>query len=108
MKKEITLNLHREKGTNNLLVDFQDVFDFIGETTKAEVELGYYLEIWCKWLNYYFTHSPTANGNVDETQLRAWIDGYNYAKHIDEQEFSDRYVLSMRGYIVTLYKPFSI
>ena len=45
MKKEITLNLRKEKGTNNLLVDFQDVFDFIGETTKVEVELGYYIGI---------------------------------------------------------------
>lgn len=108
MKVEITLGLHKEKGTNNLLVDFQDVFDFVGESTRKEVELGYYLEKWCMWLNYYFVNTPTANGNIDEAQLRGWIDGYNYAKHIDEQEFHDRYVLSMRGYLITLYKPFSI
>lgn len=108
MKVEITLNLHKEKGTNNLLVDFQDVFNFIGEKTRKEVELGYYLEIWCKWLNYYFTHTSTANGNIEEAQLRSWIDGYNYAKKIDEQVFQDRYVLSMRGYLITLYKPFAI
>jgi hypothetical protein len=107
-KIEITFNLHQEKGTNNLLVDFQDVFKFIGESTRKEVELGFYLEKWCEWLNYYFTHSPTANGNIDEAHLRSWIDGYNYAKKIDEQEFHDRYVLSMRGYLITLYKPFSI
>ena len=108
MKVEITFNLHKEKGTNNFLVDFQDVFEFIGEQTRAEVELGFYLGKWCDWLNYYFTHSPTANGNIDEERLRSWIDGYNYAKKIDEQEFHDRYVLSMRGYLITLYKPFTI
>lgn len=106
--KEITLNVHREKGTNNLLLDSQDVFDFIGETTKAEMQLFCYLDKWCEWLNYYFTHKATCNGNPDEIQLRAWLQGYNYAKQIDEQEFDDRYVLSMRGYVITLYKPFTI
>lgn len=108
MKKEIILNVHKEKGTNNLLLDAQDVFDFIGESTNAELQLFYYLEKWCDWLNYYFTHSSTCNGNIEEIQLRAWISGYNYAKHIDEQEFHDRYVLNMRGYLITLYKPFAI
>lgn len=108
MKKEITLNLHREKGTNNLLLDSQDVFDYIGENTNAEVQLFYYLDKWCEWLNYYFTHSSTCNRNLEEAQLRAWICGYNYAKQIDEQEFNDRYVLVMRGYCITIYKPFQI
>ena len=108
MKVEITLNLHREKGTNNLLLDSQDVFDFIGESTNAEMQLFYYLDRWCEWLNYYFTHSATCNGNVEEAQLRSWLCGYNYAKRIDEQEFNDRYVLSMRGYLITIYKPFAI
>lgn len=108
MKIEITLDLHKEKGTNNLLVDFQDVFHFIGEGTRKEADLGFYLEKWCEWVNYYFTHSATVNGNIEETQLRSWIDGYNYAKHIDEQKFHDRYVLNMRGYLITIYKPFKI
>lgn len=108
MKVEITLNLHREKGTNFLLLDHQDVYRFIGEETTREVELGLYLEKWCEWLNYYLINSVPAHGDVGGARLRSWIDGYNYAKHIDEQEFHNRYVLSMRGYLITLYKPFEI
>ena len=107
MKKKILLDLHHEKGTNNLLLDSQDVFNFIGESTKAEMQLFYYLDKWCEWLNYYFTHSSTCNGNLEEAQLRAWIGGYNYAKGIDEQEFKDCYILVMRGYEVTIKKPFA-
>lgn len=107
MKKKILLDLHHEKGTNNLLLDSQDVFNYIGESTKAEMQLFYYLDKWCEWLNYYFTHSSTCNGNLEEAELRAWIDGYNYAKGIDEQEFKDCYILVMRGYEVTIKKPFA-
>ena len=108
MKIEIILNVHKENGTNALLLNSQDVFNFIGESTNAEMQLFYYLDKWCEWLNYYFTHSSTCNGNIEETQLRSWLSGYNYAKHIDEQEFRDRYVLNMRGYLITIYKPFKI
>ena len=107
MKKKILLDLHHEKGTNNLLLDSQDVFNYIGESTKAEMQLFYYLDKWCEWLNYYFTHSSTCNGNLEEAQLRSWIGGYNYAKGIDEQEFKDCYILVMRGYEVTIKKPFA-
>lgn len=105
MKKKITLNLHSEPGTKNMLLDSQEVFDFIGETTDEELQLFYYIDKWCEWLNYYFTHSSTCNGNIEEVQMRSWLCGYNYAKQIDEQEFEDRYVLTMRKYIVTIYKP---
>lgn len=107
MKKKILLDLHHEKGTNNLLLGSQDVFNYIGESTKAEMQLFYYLDKWCEWLNYYFTHSSTCNGNIEEAQLRSWIGGYNYAKGIDEQEFKDCYILVMRGYEVTIKKPFA-
>lgn len=48
MKKKILLDLHHEKGTNNLLLDSQDVFNYIGESTKAEMQLFYYLDKWCE------------------------------------------------------------
>ena len=108
MKKKILLELHKESGTNNLLLDSQDVFKFIGENTNEEMRLFYYLDKWCDWLNYYFTHTTTYNGNpeeIEEIQLRSWLDGYNYAKRIDEQEFNDRYILVMRGYETTIMKP---
>lgn len=108
MKKEIIFNLHREKGTNYFLVDFQDVYNYIGEGTTKEVELSFYLEKWCEFLNYYFSHSAPVHGDVKYPELRSWLNGYNYAKHIDEQEFHDRYILVMTGYVVTLFKPFEI
>lgn len=106
MKVEITLDLHREKGTNLLLLEHQDVFKFIGENTRAEVELGYYLEKWCDYLNHPLVNSIPVHGDIKGTELRCWIDGYNYAKHIREEEFHDCYVLIMRGYLVTIKKPF--
>ena len=105
MKKKILLELHKESGTTNLLLDSQDVFEFIGESTNEEMRLFYYIDKWCEWLNYYFTHTVTCNGNIEEIQLRSWLDGYNYAKQIDEQEFNDRYILVMRGYEITIMKP---
>ena len=108
MKKKILLDLHKEAGTNNLLLDSQDVFNFIGENTTEEMQLFYYLDNWCEWLNYYFTHTTTCNGNIEKIQLRSWLSGYNYAKRIDEQEFHDRYILIMRGYEITIMNPFFI
>lgn len=107
MKTKILLDLHHEEGTNNLLLDIQDVFDYITEKTKAERQLLDYLSKWCDWLNYYFTHSSTCNGDIEEARLRAWIIGYNYAKAIEEQELHDCYILVMRGYEVKIKKPFS-
>lgn len=43
MKKKILLELHKESGTNNLLLDSYDVFKFVGES-KDEVRLFYYLD----------------------------------------------------------------
>ena len=44
MKKKILLELHKESGTNNLLLDSQDVFKFIGESTNEEMQLFYYID----------------------------------------------------------------
>lgn len=107
-KKKIELNVKLEKGTNNLLLDSQDAFDVLGEKTEEEMRLFQYIDKWCQWLNYYFTHSPTCNGNIEETSLRAWIGGFNFAEGIEEEEFDNRYVLTMKGYTIILYKPFSI
>ena len=105
---KITLELHKEKGTNNLLLEHQDVYNFIGENTEKELDLAHYLEKWCDWLNYPLMHTSPVHGDVEEAKLRSWIDGYNYAKHIKEQEFGDRYELDVRGYNIILYKPFVI
>lgn len=106
--KKITLGLHRVEGTDNLVLDIQDAFKYIGEGTIAERMLLSYLRVWCDWLNYPFHYSQTCNGNIEEAQMRSWLLGYNFAKGIDEQEFPYGYVLSMRGYLITIDKPFKI
>lgn len=100
--------MHREKGTDVLLLDSQDAFRFIGETKPQEMEIYYYIEKFCDYLNYPFTHSSTCNGNPDHSLLRGFIDGYNFAKHADEQEFDDRVVVTMRNFVITFMKPFAI
>lgn len=108
MKKTILIDVHKEAGTNALLLDSQDAFNFIGETELQEMEIYYYIEKWSEYLNYPFTHSSTCNGNPDLSSLRGFIDGYNFAKHAEEQEFTDRFVVTMRNFVITFMKPFMI
>lgn len=105
MKKKILLDLHHEEGTNYLLLDSQDVFKFIDENNKEDVKIFYYLEKWCQYLNYYLINTVTCNGNIDAAQLRSWINGYNFAKNIVEQEFDNYYILKMKEYEITIKKP---
>lgn len=108
MKKTILIDVHKETGSNALLLDSQDAFKFIGELELQEMEIYYYIEKWCEYLNYPFIKSSTCNGNLDLSLLRGFIDGYNFAKHAEEQEFEDKFVVTMRNFVITFMKPFEI
>ena len=105
MRRSIELKLHHEEGTFLHLLESQDIYDFVDESSVEDVELAYYVEKWCEWLNYFFLNDATVNGNLEEARLRGWINGYNYAKHVDEQEYDDRYILVMKKYVITIHKP---
>ena len=78
-------NVHRETDNRKNIVE---------EVADVEIMLAQIKEI--------FDIKPK---EIEEIQLRSWLDGYNYAKQIDEQEFNDRYILVMRGYEITIMKP---
>lgn len=107
MKKKIELIAKREVGSNLYLLDSQDIFDYVGEEKREDIQLYYYLDKWCDYLNYPFMHSYTAYGNPDESLLRGFIDGFNYAKSIREEQTDTHYYLSMRGYEIKIEKPYS-
>lgn len=107
MKIKIILKVHPAKGASYSLLEHQDIYEFIGESTVEEIDLAFYISKWCDWLNHYVTDSVPVHGDIKGTELRSWIQGYNYAKHVDETEFSDSYVLSMKGYLITIYKPYT-
>lgn len=106
MKKEITLGLHH-KEEYALTLESQDVFKYISEETKSEIELAFYIDKWCQYLNYYIFHNEEIMfGDAEYARLEGWIDGYNYAKSIDVNDCRDRVEIIMRGYFITLMKPF--
>lgn len=80
MKKKILLDVHKENGTNNLLLDSQDVFNFIGETTNKEMQLFHYLDKWCEWLNYNCLLSRMHRNGFDFEQ--AIIPRKNGSRHL--------------------------
>lgn len=108
MKMEIVLDLHRLENTNCMVLDSQDIYKYIGENSKSDIELACYIDKFCQWLNWDILNTPTAYGDPDKTELRGWIRGYNYAKSIQMDCYKDRVELNMRGYKVTLYKPWKM
>lgn len=99
-KIQIILDAHLEDGSNDLLLDYRDAFKFIDE---KEVELIEYIKTWCDWLNSCVTHK-----DVEAALLRQWIDGYNFANHVIEEAFNEKYTLTLENHVITIYKPFSL
>lgn len=105
MKKRIVLELHKQD--NAYILESQDVFQYIGETDKQEIDLAFYIDKWCQYLNYYIFHSKEMMfGDAEYTRLEGWIDGYNHAKSIQVDYCNDRIEISMRKYHIVLKKPY--
>ena len=69
MKKKILLDVHKESGTNNLLLDSQDVFNFIGENTYGEhnkqVARSHCKKVYCIELDRVFESAKQAAMQLD-------------------------------------------
>lgn len=105
MKKKIVLELHKQD--NACVLESQDVYQYIGEADKQEIELAFYIDKWCQYLNYYIFHSKEMMfGDAEYARLQGWLDGYEHAKNIHVDHYSDRIEINMRGYRITLKKPY--
>lgn len=104
MKKKIILELHETD--NAFVLNIQDVYKYIGETSNDEIELAFYLNKWCEFLNYYVFHNKElAFGDEKYARLDGWIDGYNHAKSIHVDDYADRVEIEMKKYRIILSKP---
>ena len=101
----IVLELHRE--ANMLLLESADIYNFVGEETKAELELALYVAKWCEYLNYPFLHNKDMRfPDSDYAKLEGWIDGYSFAKKIDVDERKDAVRFKFGKHNITLHQPF--
>ena len=106
---KIELELH--KCGNALLLESQDVYEYIGESTESEIMLAYYIDKWCQYLNYHISglhNKEMAFGDTEYEGLCQWITGYNYAKKIDVSHENSAVHIKHGKYKITLNKPFEI
>jgi hypothetical protein len=104
---KIELELHRYG--NALLLESQDIYNYIGESTDSEIRLAHYIDKWCQYLNYYISglhNTEMAFGDTEYEGLRQWIAGYNYAKQIDVSYEKGAVHIKHGKYKITLSKPF--
>ena len=107
MAKNITLELHKDG--NWLVLDSQDIYDYIGESTEQEIELAFYIDKWCEYLNYYaYSNKEMKFGDPFISRLEGWLAGYNQAKKIKIEETKEFVKIKMRGYDILLWRPFEI
>lgn len=103
---EIILELHQSD--NFFTLDFQDIYQYVKEYETADVELAYYIERWCEYLNYPIHHNnEMAFGDVELARLEGWITGYNHAKKINVSHFTDRVEIKMHKHFIILKKPYN-
>ena len=101
----IVLELHRE--ANMLLLDSSDIYNFVGESTNADLELALYVDKWCEYLNYPFLHNGDMKfPDADYAKLEGWLDGYSFAKKIDVDESKAFVKFKFGKHNITLHQPF--
>lgn len=106
---EIKLELHYDKELEACLLDEQDMYLFIGENTKKEVEIGYYITQLCHYLNYPFFKNPDmAFDDGKEWFLKGWINGANYAYHHNVDSDDGNLIVKGKGYKIIAPEPFKV
>ena len=107
MAMKITLPLHKEG--NALVLNSQDVYKYLKEDDYKEIELAYYIDKYCEYLNYYiYNNKELAFGDPFIAKLEGWLAGYECAKKAEVTNNKDVIEIKMRGYHIILNKPFEI
>lgn len=106
---EMKIELELHKVDDALLLESTDIYKYIGEATKQEMMLAYYIDQWCKSLNYPLLHNQEmAFGDPEKAMLDGWIAGYNFAKNIDVSDDQGCVIIHHGKYEITLNKPFAL
>lgn len=106
---KIKLELHFDNEAKACLLEAQDVYKYIGENTEKEVRLAYYIDMLCKYQNYFVFKNPNmANDDGEEWFLRGWINGYDYANKHLIKENENNIQIKGKGYLIEYSEPFKI
>lgn len=108
--KTIRLKLHRDSA-DCLMLDSQDIYEYIGESTFEEIEFALYIDKWCKYLNYHIGGLHNTNmiiGDSEYSKLDGWLDGYNYAKKYEVTHHAGFVEIKTKKFLVVLERPFEI
>lgn len=109
MKKEIRLELHKEG--DSLVLDCEDIYKYVGEVEEEDIELAYYIDKWCRYLNYYVGGEHNKEmlfGDTTYTRLEAWLDGYNFAKKYEVEYEKNKITIQTKKHSIVLIRPFEI
>lgn len=102
---KIELELHKDG--KFLLLESQDIYNFVDEQTTADLQLACYVDKWCEYLNYPFLHNTDMKfGDTEYSRLEGWITGFGYAKGIDVDDRNGVVSFRYGKHTVTLNKPF--
>ena len=102
----MTIHLHLRKIDDALLLDSQDIYEFIDESSEKNVKFTLYLSKLCDYLN----HSVTGNsdmrfGDTDYAYLGGWLSGYETAMGYEIINTSETCTVKTKEYFVILDKP---
>lgn len=104
---KIELELHKEDDL--LLLNSQDIYKYIDESTEEDIRLAYYIDKWCQCLNYPFINNDEMMfGDPFRSGIEGWIAGYNYAKKISVEHKNGVVIIHHKKHTITLNKPFRI
>ena len=105
--KKIILDLHKKK--NACILNSQDIYKYVGELDEEDIELAYYINKYCEYLNYHIYNSrEILFGDTYYARLEVWLDGYNLAKKYETKNSSGVIEIITKKYHIFLKKPFLI
>lgn len=103
---DVFMNLHESDG-NCLLLDSQDVYEYVGEKIEAEIEFAYYIDKWCEYLNsFVLDNKELAFGNINQARLDGWLKGYEFGKGYVSERKNGFVTIKAKRYRVTLKIPY--
>lgn len=102
----MTIHLHLRKINDALLLDSQDIYEFIDESSEKNVKFTLYLSKLCDYLNHSVTGNPDMRfGDIDYAYLGGWLSGYETAMGYEIVNTSETRIVKTKEYSVTLDKP---
>ena len=102
----IELKLHKDCQFHTL--DANDVYDYIGEHSDKDLELAYYVSMWCEYLNHPLFQNPEyAYADAEYARMGGWLTGYNFAKKITVEEDNLYVKFKFGKHKVILNRPYS-